>query len=145
VRLVLQRVLSAAVRVDGETVGAIDRGLLILIGVERGDDLDAVDRAAAKLAELRVFEDGAGRMTDSALDVEAEVLVVSQFTLAGSLAKGRRPSFDNAAPAAEAVPLIERLVAALRTRGLRVETGRFQANMEVELINDGPVTFVVDF
>ncbi len=143
-RLVLQRVLSASVRVDGETVGAIGAGLLILAGVERDDGPEAVDRAAAKLAGLRVFEDASGRMTDSAVDVGAELLVVSQFTLAASLDKGRRPSFDNAAPAAQAAPLVERLVTALRARGLRVETGRFGARMEVELVNDGPVTFVLD-
>ena len=143
-RLVLQRVLSASVRVDGETVGAIGAGLLILAGIERDDGPEAVDRAAAKLAGLRVFEDASGRMTDSAVDVGAELLVVSQFTLAASLDKGRRPSFDNAAPAAQAAPLVERLVTALRARGLRVETGRFGARMEVELVNDGPVTFVLD-
>ena len=143
-RLVLQRVLSASVRVDGETVGAIGAGLLILAGIERDDGPEAVDRAAAKLAGLRVFEDASGRMTDSAGDVGAELLVVSQFTLASSLDKGRRPSFDNAAPAAQAAPLVERLVTELRARGLRVETGRFQARMEVELVNDGPVTFVLD-
>ncbi len=143
-RMVLQRVLSASVRVDGETVGAIGAGLLILAGVERDDGPEAVDRAAAKLAGLRVFEDASGRMTDSAVDVGAELLVVSQFTLAASLDKGRRPSFDNAAPAAQAAPLVERLVTALRARGLRVETGRFGARMEVELVNDGPVTFVLD-
>ncbi len=143
-RLVLQRVLSASVRVDGETVGAIGTGLLILVGVERGDGPGEADRAAAKLAGLRVFEDDSGRMTDAAGDVGAGLLVVSQFTLAGSLDKGRRPSFDNAAPAEQAAPLVERLVSRLREGGLQVETGRFQAQMEVELINDGPVTFVLD-
>ncbi len=143
-RLVLQRVLSASVRVDGETIGAIGAGLLILVGVERSDGPREADRAAAKLAGLRVFEDDSGRMTDAAGDVGAEFLVVSQFTLACSLHKGRRPSFDNAAPAEQATPLVERLVSALRARGLPVETGRFQAHMEVELVNDGPVTFVLD-
>jgi D-tyrosyl-tRNA(Tyr) deacylase len=143
-RLVLQRVLSAAVRVGEETVGEIGPGLLILAGVERGDGPAEADRAAAKIAGLRLFEDAAGRMAEAAEDVGAEMLVVSQFTLAGSLNKGRRPSFDSAAPAKEAAPLVERLVAGLREQGLRVETGRFQARMEVELVNDGPVTFVLD-
>jgi D-tyrosyl-tRNA(Tyr) deacylase len=143
-RLVLQRVLSAAVRVDGETVGEIGPGLLILAGVERGDGPAEADRAAVKIAGLRLFEDASGRMTDSAGEVGAEMLVVSQFTLAGSLTKGRRPSFDNASPAEEAAPLVERLVTGLREQGLRVETGRFRARMEVELVNDGPVTLVLD-
>jgi D-tyrosyl-tRNA(Tyr) deacylase len=143
-RLVLQRVLSASVRVDDETVGEIGPGLLILAGVERSDGPAEANRAAAKVAGLRLFEDASGRMSDAAGDVGAELLVVSQFTLAGSLAKGRRPSFDNAAPAEEAAPLVERLVSALKEHGLRVETGRFRARMEVELVNDGPVTFVLD-
>lgn len=143
-RLVLQRVTRAAVRVDGETVGAIGCGLLVLVGVERGDGAREVDAAAAKLATLRVFEDGEGRMNLDAAAADGELLVVSQFTLAGSLARGRRPSFDRAALPEAAEPLVERLVAALREHGLRVETGRFRARMQVELVNDGPVTFVLD-
>lgn len=144
-RLVIQRVSSAAVRVEGEIIGEIGRGLLVLAGVERGDGIDKVRAAAEKLAGLRVFGDEAGKMN---LDVGAAggaFLVVSQFTLAGSLARGRRPSFDNAAPPEEAAPLVEALVEDLRGRGFQVETGRFQAYMEVSLINDGPVTFVVEF
>jgi D-aminoacyl-tRNA deacylase len=144
-RLVIQRVSSAAVRVDGEIVGEIGRGLLILVGVERGDGAEKVRTAAEKLAGLRVFGDEAGKMNLDVAAAGGAFLVVSQFTLAGSLARGRRPSFDNAAPPEEAAPLVEALVADLRSRGFRVETGRFQAYMEVSLVNDGPVTFVVEF
>ena len=142
-RLVLQRVSSASVRVGGETVGAIGRGLLVLAGVERGDGPAQAAAAAEKLAGLRVFDDPDGRMNLDTAAVGGAFLVVSQFTLAGSLARGRRPSFDGAAPPGEAAPLVEALVADLRARGFRVETGRFRALMEVELVNDGPVTFVL--
>lgn len=144
-RLVIQRVSSAAVRVAGEIVGEIGRGLLVLAGVERGDGIEKVRAAADKLAGLRVFEDEAGKMNLDTAAAGGAFLVVSQFTLAGSLARGRRPSFDNAAPPEEAAPLVEALVEDLRGRGFRVETGRFRAYMEVSLVNDGPVTFVVDF
>lgn len=144
-RLVIQRVSSAAVRVEGEIVGEIGRGLLILAGVEKGDGIEKVRAAADKLAGLRVFEDEAGKMNLDTAAAGGAFLVVSQFTLAGSLARGRRPSFDNAAPPEEAAPLVEALVEELRGRGFRVETGRFRAYMAVSLINDGPVTFVVDF
>jgi D-aminoacyl-tRNA deacylase len=144
-RLVLQRVSAAAVKVGGETVGEIGRGLLVLVGIERGDGADKVRAAADKLAGLRVFEDAAGKMNLDLAAVGGAFLVVSQFTLAGSLARGRRPSFDRAAPPAEAEPLVDALVADLRGRGFRVETGRFRAMMEVALVNDGPVTLVADF
>ena len=144
-RLVIQRVSSAAVRVAGETVGAIGRGLLVLVGVERGDAPAAAAAAAEKLAGLRVFEDPAGRMNLDAAAVGGGFLVVSQFTLAGSLARGRRPSFDRAAPPEDAAPLVDALVEALRGRGCHVATGRFRARMEVDLVNDGPVTLVADF
>ncbi|HVT58764.1 MAG TPA: D-aminoacyl-tRNA deacylase [Thermoanaerobaculia bacterium] len=144
-RLIIQRVSSAAVRVDGETVGAIGRGLLVLVGVERGDGLPAALAAADKLAGLRVFDDQAGKMNRDIAAAGGAFLVVSQFTLAGSVARGRRPSFDRAAPPEEAAPLVEALVERLRERGFSVATGRFRALMEVELINDGPVTLVADF
>ena len=142
---VIQRVSSASVRVEGETVGEIGRGLLVLVGVERGDGLEKVRAAAEKLTGLRVFEDEAGKMNLDVAAAGGAFLVVSQFTLAGSLERGRRPSFDRAAPPEEAAPLIDALVEDLRGRGFRVETGRFRAYMEVSLVNDGPVTFVVDF
>ncbi|HEY3571506.1 MAG TPA: D-aminoacyl-tRNA deacylase [Thermoanaerobaculia bacterium] len=144
-RLVIQRVSSASVKVAGETVGAIGRGLLVLVGIERGDRLESVRAAAEKLAGLRVFEDEAGKMNLDTAAVGGAFLIVSQFTLAGSLARGRRPSFDRAAPPDEAQPLVEALVEDLRHRGFTVETGRFRAMMEVSLVNDGPVTLVADF
>jgi D-tyrosyl-tRNA(Tyr) deacylase len=144
VRLVIQRVSRARVEVDGAEVGAIGRGLLVLVGVERGDGEAQVASAAQKLGGLRVFEDGDGKMNLSTAEVSGAFLVVSQFTLAGSLARGRRPSFDNAAPPEAAEPLVDALVAALRAQGLTVATGRFRARMAVELVNEGPVTFVLD-
>jgi D-aminoacyl-tRNA deacylase len=144
-RLILQRVSSATVRVEGETVGEIRRGILALVGVEKGDTVAQAEAAAAKLATLRCFEDDAGRMNLDAASVGGAFLVVSQFTLAGKpLAKGRRPSFADAAPPAEAEPLVEHLVLRLRDAGYEVATGRFGAAMEVALVNDGPVTFVLD-
>jgi len=145
VRLVLQRVSTASVKVSGEVVGEIGRGLLVLVGIERRDGPEKVRAAAGKLAGLRVFEDAAGKMNLDLAAVGGAFLIVSQFTLAGSVAKGRRPSFDRAAPPAEAEPLVDALVADLRGRGFRVETGRFRAMMEVALVNDGPVTLVADF
>jgi D-tyrosyl-tRNA(Tyr) deacylase len=144
-RLVVQRVRESAVKVGEETVGAIGRGLLVLVGIERGDRPEAVRAAAGKLAGLRVFEDAAGKMNLDLAAVGGAFLVVSQFTLAGSVDRGRRPSFDHAARPEEAEPLIEALVADLRSRGFQVETGRFRADMQVSLVNDGPVTLVADF
>jgi D-aminoacyl-tRNA deacylase len=144
-RLVIQRVSAASVRVAGETVGAIGRGLLVLVGIERGDLPTAVAAAAEKLAGLRVFEDADGKMNLDLAAVGGAFLIVSQFTLAGSLARGRRPSFERAAAPEEAAPLVQALVDDLRRRGFEVATGRFRAHMEVELLNDGPVTLVADF
>lgn len=143
-RLVLQRVERAEVRVDGERVGGIGRGLLVLAAVEKADEAGVASRAAAKIAGLRLFDDAAGRMNLDARAAGGAFLVVSQFTLAGSLAKGRRPSFDRAAPPEVAEPVVEALVEALRALGLEVQTGRFRSHMKVELVNDGPVTFVLD-
>lgn len=143
-RMILQRVSRASVRVGTETVGEIGRGILILAGIERGDGRDQVRAAIGKLIGLRIFEDADGKMNLDAAAVKGEFLVVSQFTLAGSLERGRRPSFDGAAPPDEAEPLIEALIDGMRDRGARVATGRFRAHMEVELVNDGPVTFVLD-
>ncbi len=144
-RLILQRVSEASVTVDGETVGRIGQGLLVFAGIERGDGPGQVKAAAGKLAGLRVFEDAAGKMNLDLQAVGGAFLIVSQFTLAGSIAKGRRPSFDRAAPPEEAQPLIEALVEDLRGRGFTVETGRFRAAMKVALVNDGPVTLIADF
>ena len=140
----LQRVLRASVRVDGEIVGAIDRGVLALVGVERGDAVADADELARKMAGLRLFEDAEGRTNLDTAAVGGAFLVVSQFTLAATLAKGRRPSFNRAAPPEEAEPLVERVMEALREQGYGVEGGRFRAQMGVELVNDGPVTLVLD-
>jgi len=145
VRAVLQRVSSARVRVDDATVGDIGRGLLVLLGVARGDTAADAAAIAAKIVGLRIFEDDAGKMNLDTAAVGGSFLVVSQFTLAGSIARGRRPSFIDAAPPEEAAPLIDTLAADLRARGFPVETGRFRAHMDVALVNDGPVTLILDF
>lgn len=143
-RIVLQRVAEASVTVDGNVVGAIGHGFLILVGVGKGDrDVDAAS-LAEKMANLRVFSDEAGKMNRSLLEIGGAALVVSQFTLYGDCRKGRRPSFDDAAPPGEAKRLYEYLVAKLKLLGIHVETGLFQATMAVTLVNDGPVTFVLE-
>ena len=143
-RLILQRVSSASVRVESETIASIGVGILVLVGVEKGDGAKQVTRAADKLLHLRIFEDDEGRMNRDLLRAGGSLLVVSQFTLAGSLAKGRRPSFGTAEVPERAEPLIHRLVEELRRHGAPVETGRFRSKMEVGLVNDGPVTFILD-
>ncbi len=144
VRAIVQRALSASVRVGGETVGAIGAGMVVLVGVEKGDGPAEAAALAVKLAGLRIFADREGKMNLDAAAAGGSFLIVSQFTLAGSLARGRRPSFDGAAPPQEARPLVEALMADLSGRGFTVAGGRFGALMEVELIGDGPVTFVLD-
>jgi D-aminoacyl-tRNA deacylase len=144
VRAVVQRVSEASVTVAGETVGAIGIGLVVLLGVARGDDGDAAARLAGKVARLRVFENEDGRFDRSLLDVGCEALVVSQFTLIADTAKGNRPSFSHAAPPEEAEPLVERFCEALRAEGVAVQSGVFGARMRVALVNDGPVTIVLD-
>ena len=143
-KAVVQRVSRAAVRVDGRTVGEIGRGFLVLLGAETGDHLETADEAARKVAGLRVFDDAAGKMNLALDDVGGAVLAVSQFTLAADLTRGRRPGFERALRGPEAEPLYERFVGALRACGLTVATGVFGAAMEVELVNDGPATFVLD-
>jgi D-tyrosyl-tRNA(Tyr) deacylase len=131
------------VSVGGETRGAIDRGLLVFLGVARGDAETDADRLAAKVARLRIFEDERGKFDRSLLDVAGAALVVSQFTLIADTRKGNRPSFAGAAPPEEAEPLVERFCNTLATEGVPVETGVFGARMAVELVNDGPVTIVL--
>lgn len=143
-RVVLQRVRRAQVRVEGRTVGEIGPGLLALLGVLRGDRAEEASRLAQRVARWRCFRDETGRMNRSALDCGAQILVVSQFTLASDGRGGRRPSFDRAAPPELAEPLYEGFAASLEALGLAVGRGRFGAAMEVELVNDGPVTFVLD-
>jgi len=143
-KIVIQRVSRASVRVEGRTVGQIGRGLLLLVAVERDDTRSVLDSLADKVVNLRIFPDEAGRMNRSSLEERAGILAVSQFTLAGSLERGRRPSFEGAAPPEMARELFEHFLARLGETGLRIETGVFRAMMEVELVNDGPVTFVLE-
>ena len=143
-RVVLQRVSRAAVRVDGQTVGAIGRGFVVLAGFAPSDAEPAVAWMAEKIAGLRLFTDRDGRMNLPLADVGGAVLVISQFTLYGDAARGRRPSFIGAAPPEQAQALYERFVEMLRQRRVPVETGRFGAVMEVDLVNDGPVTLVLE-
>jgi D-aminoacyl-tRNA deacylase len=138
-RALVQRVSSASVTVDGEEVSRIGRGLLVLLGVRRGDGEEAADRIARKLRALRIFEDDAGKMNLSVDDAGGEIMCVSQFTLYGDARKGNRPSYIDAAPPEEAEPLYERVRQALGAEG-----GRFGAHMAVELVNDGPVTLLVE-
>jgi D-aminoacyl-tRNA deacylase len=144
VRAVVQRVSRAEVRVDGQVVGAIGRGLCALVGVTHGDDRAAAERLAAKLARLRVFADDEGKMNRSVLDVGGAVLVVSQFTLYADTSRGNRPSFVGAAGPEAAEPLVELVVDALAAAGVGTATGRFRADMDVELVNDGPVTVLLE-
>ena len=138
-RALVQRVSSATVEVDGERVAAIGSGLLVLLGVRRGDTPEQADRIAGKVERLRVFDDADGRMNLSVRDVEGELLCVSQFTLYGDARKGNRPSYVDAAPPEEAAPLYERVRAALGAQG-----GAFGAHMHVSLVNDGPVTLLLE-
>jgi D-tyrosyl-tRNA(Tyr) deacylase len=143
-KAVLQRVSEASVSVDGAVVGAIGRGILVLLGVEKGDGERDADWLVRKAVELRIFEDEAGKMNRSLQEVGGGLLAVSQFTLAGNCGKGRRPSFDTAAPPEEGRRLYELFVEGVRQAGVPVATGIFQADMQVALINDGPVTFLLD-
>jgi D-tyrosyl-tRNA(Tyr) deacylase len=140
----VQRVSRARVTVDGAVVGEVGRGLCVLLGVARGDDKAEAERLAGRIARLRIFPDEDGRFDRSALDVGGAALVVSQFTLIADTAKGNRPSFTEAAPPEQAEPLYERFCSALRDLGVRVETGVFGARMAVEVVNDGPVTIILD-
>lgn len=143
-RIVLQRVSRASVSVEGERVGAIEAGLLLLVGVARGDDAAVAARMARKCADLRIFADADGRFQRTLLDTGNAALVVSQFTLLADVRKGRRPSFSDAAQPEAAEPLVDAVAAALSGLGVPVQTGRFGAMMAVELVSDGPVTLVID-
>jgi D-tyrosyl-tRNA(Tyr) deacylase len=144
VRLVLQRVSSAHVTVWGQVIGQIRRGIVVLAAVGHDDTAETAARAAKKVAELRIFADMDGKMNRSVHDIRGEVLVVSQFTLLGDTSKGRRPSFVKSAPGEVAEPLVQELANQLKALGLTVAQGRFGADMQVHLVNDGPVTLVVD-
>jgi D-tyrosyl-tRNA(Tyr) deacylase len=143
-RAVVQRVSQANVRVAGEIVGEISRGLLVLLGVEQGDELADAIYLADKICELRIFEDEAGKLNLSLCQIAGELLVVSQFTLLGDCRKGRRPGFSSAAEPARAAQLYEMFVELTRKKGIAVATGRFREQMQVMLVNDGPVTLLLD-
>jgi len=142
-KAVIQRVRSASVAVAGEVVSRIDAGLLVLAAVEKGDSEQTMRDAARKIRELRIFSDDAGKMNRDVVDIGGAILAVSQFTLAGSIARGRRPSFDNAEEPERARAMFELFVRELAATGIRVETGRFREMMIVSLENDGPVTFTL--
>jgi D-tyrosyl-tRNA(Tyr) deacylase len=143
-KAVIQRVTSARVVVDGKISGEIGHGMLVLLGVEKGDSETQADWLTDKIAGLRIFSDNEGKMNLGLKEISGSLLVVSQFTLAGNCAKGKRPSFDTAAPAEEGKRLYEYFVQAAKRAGLPVETGIFQADMQVSLVNDGPVTFILE-
>lgn len=143
-RAVIQRVKRATVRVEGRVVGEIETGLLVLAGVAADDTPESGEWMAEKIVNLRVFDDAHGRMNRTLHEANGAILCVSQFTLLGDCRKGRRPSYDRAATPEAAKPIFDLLVGALRARGARVETGEFRAMMDVELVNDGPVTLLLD-
>lgn len=144
-RVCVQRVSEASVKVDGENIGQIDRGLMILLGIEAEDDQNDIDWLVQKLMNLRIFNDEEGKMNHSVLDVQGDFLVISQFTLHASTKKGNRPSYIKAARPEQAIPLYEQFVDTLKLKSNRkVETGEFGADMKVSLVNDGPVTIWMD-
>lgn len=143
-KAVLQRVLSAKVEADGKAIGKIEKGIMVLLGVVQGDGIDEADFLAEKIAGLRIFEDENGKMNQSLLDIQGEMLVVSNFTLCADARHGRRPSFTDAAAPAEAQSLYERFIAAAKDTGIQVQTGEFGADMLVSIENDGPVTIILD-
>lgn len=143
-RAVIQRVRRARVLIDEQIVGVIDHGLLVLLGISPQDTREQTDWLAEKLVNLRIFADEAGKMNRGLIDVEGAILVVSQFTLYGDCRKGRRPSFIDAAGPDVAIPLYEAFIEAVKARGVPVQTGQFGADMQVELVNDGPVTLILD-
>lgn len=140
----IQRVKRASVTIDNKLYSNIDSGILVLFGVEKGDVKEKADRIADKISKLRIFEDENGKMNKSVTDISGEILVVSQFTLAGNCSKGTRPSFDNAEEPQKANVMYEYFIEQLKQKGLLVKTGVFGAMMDVELINDGPVTFILN-
>ena len=143
-RLLVQRIKEAKVSVDGKEISKVGAGLCLFLGIAREDTKEKADHLAAKAAELRIFEDDNGKFNRSLRETRGEVIVVSEFTLYGDCAKGRRPSFSEAAPPEEAERLYDYFVQRLKDLGLKVATGKFQAKMEVNLVNDGPVTLIID-
>ena len=143
-KVLIQRVKKASVTIDNELFSSIDKGILALVGIEKGDSNEQVQKAAKKIANLRIFPDENDKMNLSLVDVQGEMLVVSQFTLCGDCKKGTRPSFDKSAPPQIANELYENFVEEIKTYGIKTQTGKFAAMMDVELINDGPVTFMIE-
>jgi len=143
-KVVIQRVTEASVKVDGQVIGKIGKGLVVLVGIAQGDTTDDVNYLVEKTVNLRIFSDAEGKFNLSALDIRGELLLVSQFTLLASTRKGRRPGFTDAALPEQAESLFNQFVLQAQASGLKVETGRFQAYMDVEIHNDGPVTIIID-
>lgn len=143
-RAVIQRVSRASVDIDGATIAEIERGLLVLLGIEKGDSKKEAERLASKVVNMRIFEDSEGKMNLSVSDIEGQVLAVPQFTLTADVRKGRRPSFDSAAEPGDARPLFEVFAVSCHAAGVSVARGAFQEHMHVSLVNDGPVTFVLE-
>lgn len=143
-KALIQRVKRASVTIDDKLYSKIDVGMLVFLGVEKGDTRENADKLSAKLLGLRIFEDDAGKMNRSLVDVNGEMLIVSQFTLCGDCKKGTRPSFDKSAPPQIANELYEYFISQIKNSGISCETGKFGAMMDVELINDGPVTFMIE-
>ena len=143
-RAVIQRVEQASVTVDGQVVGSISKGMVVLLGIERDDDISDLELLRKKVLNLRIFDDCNGRMNLSIQDITGEILLISQFTLYGDCRKGNRPSFSKAAPPDQARDLYQKALASLRSSELRIEAGEFQAMMKVSLVNDGPVTLLLD-
>ena len=143
-RLVIQRVKQAQVKVDHKKVGEINKGILVFLGIEKGDSCGDVDYLVNKITQLRIFSDPNGKMNLSAVDVQGDFLVVSQFTLIGDCSKGRRPSFDKAADLRQGEDLYNLFIEKVKAQNFKVETGQFRAMMDVHLVNDGPVTFILE-
>jgi len=143
-RVVLQRVKRASVEVDGYIIGKIENGILVFLGIKQNDTTEDLNYIVDKIANIRIFEDQAGKMNLSLQEINGEILIISQFTLYGDARGGRRPSYIEAARPEEAIPLYEKCILELKNKGIKVETGEFGADMQVELINDGPVTILLD-